>query len=209
MSRILKNKKLLVLSSGFLLAIALLFTSLWILSILILGGVLFVLMNHIVIREIGRPFQALSSVREIKSYDTLVIGEYAALSEYGAYCNKDRSVVITSPNRSLEASYQLLLHTISCIEDDGTCIILYNRKALLKGFTLFDIPYIHPITRKELQIEHLVKQNRLPLLYEPIKSLKMLLRIKKRGFFETECPSAEIKNYCDKKGIHLIYLTKQ
>lgn len=209
MSRILKNKKLLVLSGGFLLAIALLFTSLWILSILILGGVLFVLMNHIVIREIGRPFQALSSVREIKSYDTLVVGEYAALSEYGAYCNKDRSVIITSPNRSLEASYQLLLHTISCIEDDGTCIILYNRKAQLKGFTLFDIPYIHPITRKELQIEHLVKQNRLPLLYEPIKSLKMLLHIKKRGFFETECPSTEIKNYCDKKGIHLIYLTKQ
>lgn len=209
MSRILRNKKLLVLSSGSLLAIALLFTSLWILSILILGGVLFVLVNHIVIREIGHPFQALSSVREIKSYDTLVIGEYAALSEYSSYCNKDRSVVITSPNRSLEASYQLLLHTISCIEEGGTCIILYNRKAQLKGFTLFDIPYLHPITRKELQIEHLVKQNRLPLLYEPIKSLKMFLHIKKRGFFETECPSTEIKNYCDKKGIHLIYLTKQ
>lgn len=209
MSRILRNKKLLVLASGSLLAVALLFISLWILSIIILGGALFVLMNHIVIRKIGCPFQALSSVREIKSYKTLIIGEYASPSEYRAYCDKDTSVVITSPNRSLEASYQLLLHTASCIEECGTCIILYNRMVQINGLTLFDLPYIHPITRKELQIEYLVKQSRLPLLYEPIKSLKMLLHIKKRGFFETECPSAEIKNYCNKKGIHLIYMAKQ
>lgn len=208
MSRILRNKKLFVLLCGSLLAIALLFTPLCFFSIFIFGGVLFVAMNHMISREMARPFCALSSAREIKSYYTLVIGEYASSSEYSAYCNKETSVVIISPNRSLEASYQILLHTISCIEEGGTCIILYKRKAKFKGFSLFDMHYIHPITRKVLHIEHLVKQQRYPFLYEPIKSLKILLQIKVQGFVETDCPFAEIKDYCNKKGIHLIYLTK-
>lgn len=206
MSWFLRKKKLLVLASGSLLAIVLLFTTFWFLSILIFGGVFFVVLNHVLLRKMARSLTPLSSVREIKSYDTLVIGEDASSSEYKAYFKEDSAVVFASPERSLEASYQILLHTSSCIKEGGTCIILEGKHASHGGYSLFDVPYVHPITRKELQIEHLVKQSRLPLLYEPIKSLKILLHVKKRGFFETDCSSVEIKNYCNKKGFHLIYL---
>lgn len=206
MSRFLRKKKLLVLASGSLLAIVLLFTTFWFLSILIFGGVFFVVLNYVLLRKMARSLTPLSSVREIKSYDTLVIGDYASSSEYKDYCKEDTTIVFASPDRTLEASYQILLHTSSSIKEGGTCIILEGKQANHRGYSLFDIPYIHSITRKELQIEHIVKQQRYPLLYEPIKSLKILFHIKVRGFVETDCSSVEIKNYCNKKGFHLIYL---
>lgn len=207
MSRFLRNKKFLLLSGGLLCALILLFTPLRLLSAIIVLGVLLYAVNYAVVRKLNKPFAALSSVREIKSYDTLVIGDLASPSVYIPYCNIGSSVVITAPDRSLDASFQILLHVISCIEEGGRCVIIHRNK--IDGFSLFDTPFLHSITRKELHLDKLHGKIKWPIFYEPVNSMKILMNLYSCDYQESRCPMAELEDFCIRKGLKLIYLTRK
>ena len=209
MSRFLISKRrvmfLFILSLGGML----LFTSYWYLSLFIFAGALFLILNRVMIREIYKPCALFSSQREIKQYKFIVIGDCVKPYVYEPYCDKDTTLVFTSPDRTLNASCQILLHMISCINEGGTCIITHNSRNKSKcDYSLFDLPYLHIITRKELDIEYLNDRLRFPLYYETVKCMKLLLGIKANRYKIGECPNQEIVEFCKRKRISLIYLSK-
>lgn len=184
-----------------------LFTPYSFLSLFILIGFILLFFNKIVIKKVFRHSALFSSKREIKHYNSIVIGDFVKSSVYEDYCDVDAALIFTSPNRTLNASYQILLHMISCLDEGGTCVIIHNsHNKPNNDYSLFELPYLHFITQKELNIESLKSQLRYPLLYEPAKSLKLLLGITSNGYKKAECPNREIINFCRRKNISLIYL---
>lgn len=206
MSWLLKNKIIIVL---FLLcgAIIFLFTRLWVLSLLIILTIGLFGLNKIILRK-SNKMPLLSAQRKIKKYKYLVIGDLCPDSVLKDYIDKQEDAFkILAPGRSLNASYQILLHTISILDDGGTCIIVDSGKQSKKVYSIFDLPYLSLITRKELQIEPLVKKSFYPLFYEPLKSLRILFN--KPSGSKYKCVTNKdnkIIEFCRYKGIRLIHL---
>lgn len=176
MSWFLKKKKIILI---FLLcaAIILLFTRLWILSLLIILAIGFLVLNKIVLRK-SNKMPLLSAQRKIKKYKYLVIGDLCPYSVFKDYIDKQEDAfIILAPGRSFDASYQIMLHTMSILDEDGICIIIDSGRCPKRVYTVFDIPYLDFITRKELHLERLARRESYPLLYEPIKSFSILLNI--------------------------------
>jgi len=208
MSGILKYKKRIVLLCICLCGTVMLFTSFWILSVFLYLGVVFILANHWVVRKAGLPYSVLHANREIKQYTNLVIGDLASPSLYTPHLKNGHTLVITSPGRSFEASYQIFLHVVSCMAEEGNCIIVQdNKKKKEKNYTLFDVIFFNLVTRKELKVEYLMERRRFPFLYEPVKSLRILFNIHSGLYRKSECPSTEMVEFCKRKRISLTCLT--
>lgn len=205
MSRFLKSKKRIALLYICLCGTLMLFTDFWILSILLYLGAILILVNHWVVKKNGMPYSVLHANREIKQYANLVIGDFVSPSSYLPYLKEGHTLIITSPRRSFAASYQILLHVVSCMEDKGNCIIVPDDQA--QGYSLFDVLYFNLITRKELDVEYLMERRRFPFIYEPIKSLRILFNIHSKQYKESECPSMELLEFCRRKGITLTFLS--
>ena len=206
MPRFLTNKKIAILCM-LALSIPLLFTKVWIISILILLAVLLYVLNKIV-RESTNKMPLLSARREIKKYQYLIIGDVCPHSILKNYISQpSNSLILLSPNRSLDASYQILLHTISILDENGTCIIIDSGKQIKKPYTIFDIPYLSLIARKELGIECLEKKRFYPLFYEPVKSLLILLNFSLRRKYKNKiCKDKRFGDFFQHRTTQFIYL---
>lgn len=206
MPRFLTIKKIAILCM-LAISILLLFTKVWIISILILLAVLLYVLNKIV-RESTNKMPLLSARREIKKYQYLIIGDVCPHSILKNYISQPgNSLILLSPNRSLDASYQILLHTISILDENGTCIIIDSGKQIKKPYTIFDIPYLSLIARKELKIEFLEKERFYPLFYEPIKSLLILLNFSLRRRYKNEiCKDKRFEDFFQHRATQFIYL---
>lgn len=207
MSWFLKKKKIILI---FLLcaAIILLFTRLWILSLLIILAIGFLVLNKIILRKFNK-MPLLSAQRKIKKYKYLVIGDLCPYSVFKDYIDKQEDAfIILAPGRSLDASYQIMLHTMSILDEDGICIIIDSGKYPKRVYTVFDIPYIGLITRKELQIESLVKKYSYPLFYEPVRSLIILFNLTfiNRKFRNTNCADNRFVGFFQQRSNSFIYL---
>lgn len=186
----------------------LLLTTSWLLSgLLLLGGLLLLYLNYYVFVKFNKvPY--LSARREIKNYNCLIIGDicsYKYITPFLSY--DDCSFTLMASGRSLEASYQILLHTISLLEGKSCkCIIIDSGRKYRKRFSVFDIPYLSPIRRKELGLEVLTKKHAYPLFFAPLNSLFMLLDISVKRYVEDVCYDDELLTFCSKRNIQLIYL---
>ncbi len=148
---------------------------------------------------------ALSPKREIRQWNTLVTGDFTP--PHTGSGNNGNTLLITAPGRSLEASRQILLHTGSALAENGEVIILNKGKERKnKTYTIFDIPYLGLVARKELGLERLERKARYPIIYEPLKSIRLLLGISSGKYVPETCPDEVIVNYCKRKGFKLTYL---
>ena len=208
MSWILKRKKI-VLGCLILVIFCLLFTPFWPISCLFSIGIILLLLNHFIVRKIYAIRTELSALRSINSYRVLVIGDMCKKKTYSSYLQNvpGHSLLLLSPKRSLDASFQILLHTESILEENGCCIIIHNGKFSSKLYSIFDIPYLSFITKKELGLDYLEFRSRWPLIFDLQRSLMFLLNIHSYMYSEKECPDQRIQHFCQKKGIQLIYLT--
>lgn len=171
------NRKSFILACLLIISIILFSIKVWILAILILSVILLYVLNKIVLRK-SNKMSMLSAQRKIGKYKYLVIGDICLHDILKKYIvNQDDAFMITAPNRSLAASYQIMLHTISILDEDGICIIVDSRKKMKNIYTIFDVPYLNMVTQKELCIEMLMKKYSFPLFYEPIKSFRILFNI--------------------------------
>lgn len=202
----------LVLLTGALLSC---YFKLWMLAIvflvLLLGYISFKVVIHtnaLLLNKIRYPLSKLHSQREVKSYCNLIIGDFAAPSCYQHLCEKGESFVITSPNRTLEATWHILAHVESILDEGGTCIIIDSAKQARTDISTFDVPYLSLVSRLELKIDSNTFKYRYPLLSAPIICLKFLLKVYSMGFIEQTCPDNQIVSLCKRKGFRLIYLTK-
>lgn len=114
--------------------------------------------------------------------------------------------MLTAPRRSLEADYQILLHSVSALHENGTCIIIGSKYD--KGISLFDVPYLSLTTRKELKVETLLRRSHYPLFFEPLRSLLYFVSTNNKYYLK-ECPHPDMRKFCDKRNIHLVYLTTE
>lgn len=70
--------------------------------------------------------KALSPKRTIPLYSTLLIGDLCAESVYKEYLSDNgKTLMLTAPRRSLEADYQILLHSVSALHENGN--MYYHR----------------------------------------------------------------------------------
>ncbi len=201
-----KKKKIVIFIAVLLLPTFL--TEFWyITAILFCFGGIIIYLNSKVKKHIYGNLSLLGSRRPIKKYSAMVIGDCCSESSYIPYCNnKDEVIAIMSPNRGLKASYQILLHTFSILDEGSTCIIVCKKKAVDNDISLFDIPYLNIITQKELGIESLRRKLSYSIIFSPIISLKQLLNLKSVYHNDT-CPNKDIVEFCKKCGLKLIYLT--
>lgn len=202
------NKKKIILVLLLCGAIILLFTKLWIFSLLIVLAIGVFVLNKIVLKK-NNKMPLLSAQRKIKRYKYLVIGDICPHSVLKNYIDKqDNAFLILAPRRSLDASYQILLHTISILDEDGTCIIIDSGRSSKRVYTVFDVPYFNFITRKELNIELLFKKASYPLFYEPVKSLLILFNLTFRNYKlrNVVCADKRFENFFQHKSNHFIYL---
>ena len=207
MSGFLRYKKCIVILLLFSIAILLL-TASWLLSgLLLLGGFLLLYLNYYVFVKFNKvPY--LSARREIKNYNCLIIGDICSYKYITPFLSDDDcSFTLMAPNRSLEASYQILLHAISLLEGKPCkCIIIDSGRKSRNRFSVFDIPYLSLIRRKELGLEILTKKHVYPLFFAPLNSFFMLLDISVKRYAEDVCSNDELMNFCSLRNIQLIYL---
>lgn len=192
----------------FSLALVLFLTPLWMTSILIFTGFVFWYLNRRVL-EITNKSTCFSAQREIKQYTTLVIGDYCSPNILSPYIeNNDEAIFIMAPDRSMEASYRILLHTVSILEGEKTCIIVDGRPKRANSYTIFDLPYFNLVTKKELGIEKWDIKSRFPLFFEFYKSIRVLFKIYEKHYVEATLPDRKTSSFCSRKGIKLITLTR-
>ncbi|MCD8266026.1 MAG: hypothetical protein LUC33_02620 [Prevotellaceae bacterium] len=203
MPGLLRSRTKIAVCCAIVVAAMLPFVGFWYVSLLLLAAVAMLFVNRLVWRKNMRPLQqGLSPKREIRQWHTLLIGITPAPRPYG-----DNTLVFLAPQRSLEASRQILLHVSSALSENGNVIITSNGKQRKgKPYTVFDIPYLGLAAKKELGLEPLERKSRYPLLYEPIRSVQLLLGIPTRKYRSCECPDKVIREYCLKKGFRLTYL---
>lgn len=193
-----------------LVALIFVFTAWWIVSVLLIVGLCLLFVNRTVLLKTDKRM-LLSARRGIKQYKYLVIGDVCAPSRLRDFVSESEGVfAIMSPGRSLEASYQILLHTSSILERKGVCIILHNRYMTKKKrmYSIFDVPYFNLVTKKELGLERLAHKAHFPLFFEPLQSIRMLWKMLPINYKETDCPMDELKFFCRERDFTLIYLTK-
>lgn len=174
-------------------------------TIEILYGVAY-LFNWIVIKKIYIQKEPLSVYSEIRNVDYLIIGEYCKTSLL-PITKEDSYIEILSPARSYEASYQILRHTHSILKEGGTVIISVGKKK--KGYTVFDIPFFHEITIKELKLNRLKKMSHIPFLFSPLRSIKLIIGQEEHNMhLNTKGVPSELRAFCEERNYNLIFLNK-
>ena len=174
---IIKNhkKKLLLFSlifvvlfcGGYILTRSLSFAT----TMVVIYSILFFL-NWAVVKKNNNQKNPLNVYSDIRNVDYLVIGEYCDVGKIipgGKTC-----VRILAPRRSYEASYQILRHTHSILKEEGGTVIICAEK-MERKYSVFDIPFFHPITIKKLNLERLKTMSYAPLLFSPVNALRFLI----------------------------------
>ncbi len=206
MPRILKSKKNILLCVLITAAIVVVFIGLWYVSLILVLIAGLMIINQVAVKENAKAkSMALSSKRAIHHWDTLLIGDLPT-PKLRKSIPRENSIKIISPGRSIESSYQILLHTGSAIGSNDTVIILNDaRRHPERLYTLFDIPYLGLVAKKEFGLEKLEHKTKYPILYEPFKTLQILLGIKIGDYVQKECPNKNFIKYCERKGFKLEY----
>ena len=175
-------------------------------SIILFITIIFVVLNKIVVKKANKERINFSTNREIRTINTMVIGDVCSEKLLSSIINKDKTLYLTCPCRSLNASFQILLHTVSRIDSDGHVVVVDGGST---KFTAFDTIWMNSITQKELGLETLNKRIKLPLIYHPLISTLILIGYKTNKYIMGECPDKEIINFCQENKIKLTYLIKQ
>nr|WP_320016127.1 hypothetical protein [uncultured Desulfobacter sp.] len=104
----------------------------------------------------------------------------------------------------MEASSLIFKHVFSLLkENGGNVFFVVNRKNVFsKRITLFDVPFLHPVTIQRLVLRPLLKKSRFPLIFSPLLSVKFLLCARqKRTLCRETFPQTEIEEFCKERKI--------
>ncbi len=188
----------------FLLGILCIYFGSYISGVVLLFGFIYIYFALFTYRQVLKKYKKQSEVFSpsslVRNVDYLVIGDMYSVEEKGSY------VQISSPDRGIEAIFEILKHTHSILKEGGCVILALREKNIEKsGFSIFDIPFFHHIT-----VERLKKENRTlrggvkSVLAHPLMYLGYVLDVKKR-YFEQEIENEPIEKFCSERGYELIY----
>jgi hypothetical protein len=205
MSRILNKKKLLIM----IMAVVILTMQMLLIKVGSIGYCICILLDTVALVEIilndkvkkimfkqYEPFTAKSKIRNV---DCLIIGEICNPQKVmPAHCNN--YVQIKIPDSSLFSCFEILKHTSSIIrEQGGRVIFVVNERKKFETFNVFDTYFFHKITINKYGLSSLKKKARLPFLFSPIKSFKLLFASKNKKLRLMECLDEEIAVFCEER----------
>lgn len=154
----------------------------------------------------SKVYRSLFAPREMtfleRNYDCLVIGDMEGRDELIPQGKK--VLRFQFPNRSLYASYIILQHVFSWLDENhGEVIILVKRKNLQsQHVSEYDVPLLHQITIDRMSLTK--KTTRYPLFKDPVCSIKLLLNHLLPCHYEKiDNPLVELEDFCRKRNIKL------
>lgn len=162
-------------------------------------AIMFAILNEAVLYKMRKDIAPFDSRSRIRNVDYLVIGDLCRIQEIAP--EGMTYVKITSPGRSLTASYEILRHTFSILKEAGGTVAIIGKESTT-GYTVFDVPYFHQVTIERLELERLNKCRSLPILAAPIKSLGFLFGAG-RSIRETVCLDENVSAFCREREIEL------
>lgn len=59
-----------------------------------------------------------------------------------------------------------------------------------------------------IKVETLLRRSHYPLFFEPLRSLLYFVSTNNKYYLK-ECPHPDMRKFCDKRNIHLVYLTTE
>ncbi len=209
MSRILKNKKKIVLIAGMAVGIALMSVILDFSRLIFLGleFIWFVYCGiteylHHKYRKLVSVFGAQSNIRNI---DYLVISDMCNVEDF--IPAQSTYIQIAVPGRGENSAFEILKHTHSILKENGTVVIAVNKRN--KRFSIFDVPFLHRITIKKYRLERLCMMYKNPLFFAPIASLKILFGGGRSAYNIERNIDNKVGSFCHERGYELIYLEKK
>lgn len=161
-------------------------------------------LNRIALKKIyiqKAPFKIGGKIRNV---DYLIIGDMINAATV-VPANK-RFVQIKAPNRSLSASFEILRHTSSILDEDNGNVVICTAKKNKnkKTYSIFDTPFLYCLTIKKLGLGTLNKLATFPVLIKPISTIQLMLDLNKK-WKETSCPNKQIVTFCSERNFNLSY----
>lgn len=152
-------------------------------------------------KGMSAPFGTFSNIRNV---DYLIIGDFCNAEDY---VPKGSSFVqVAAPGRGLNSSYQILRHTHSILKENGGNVVIVLGKSK-KEFTIFDMPFLHPITIKKYHLELLKMKSKLTFIFAPLDSVRFLLgSVSKYSLVQSA--DAELASFCAERGYSLTCIEK-
>ena len=137
-----------------------------------------VIYDNVLQNKVRKQKYPFGSYSEIRNVDCLVIGDMiSASSVVPSGCNY---IQMSAPGRSLKSSFEILKHTSSILKEDGGVVyLIVDIKNRNNGFSVFDIPFFHPVTIRKYNLYDLEKKARYRILFAPIKSMRYVLGVTK------------------------------
>ena len=163
-------------------------------------------LNDRISNHANHVLATLHDRKVINKIHTLIIGDTCSEELVNEY-KQGNVLCVQFPDRSLEASYLIFMHLESVLEENDRVIILHDNRVPTNRITIFDLPYLHFISIKELNMEGWQKKYARPLLYAPIRSIKFLTRVAKKGYQEAPCPLADLPLFCEERNYQLKYMS--
>jgi hypothetical protein len=159
--------------------------------------------NRAVRKIMFKQVEPFSSHSRIRNVDCLVIGEICNPQEIiPDDCNT--YVQINIPNSSLFSCYEILKHTSSIVKEQGGDILfVIGKKHAKHKFSVFDTYFLHEITVKKYGLSWLKKKSKIPFIFCPIDSMKLLFNQKKSVLEEITLCDDEIADYCHEREYRL------
>lgn len=159
--------------------------------------------NIDVISQLNNSKKIFTATSKIRNVDCLVIGDMVDTSDL--YLKGKEAVELCAPNRNLNESYELLRHTYSILKKNGKVIIACQDKNLYKKeYSVFDIPYFHPVTIKRLELDDNRIKRILPILFAPLQTFRLFLN-RRMKYEKTVCKNELICEFCESRGLDLEY----
>lgn len=175
-----------------------------VITILVLLGLLPVL-NRIVLRKLACQKDPFKIGGQVRNVDYLIIGDM--ITPETIIPADKKFVQIKAPDRNLLASFEILKHTSSILdEDNGNVVVaVASKNKTGDNYSVFDMPFLYNLTIKKLGLVRLNKLARFPALIKPLSSIKLAFNLDKKKWKETECPNKDIVNFCTERGFNLRY----
>ena len=189
-----------VIFESFLISIKLAFIVIATFAILV--GLL--LLNRVTLRKLYLQKDPFKIGGKIRNVDYLVVGDM--INPALIVPMNKTFVQIKSPNRSLFASFEILRHTSSILDEDNGHVIIAVKKNTANGsLSVFDIPFLYNLSIKKMGLGKLNRISKFPIFAKPLSSIKLILNCYEKKWKESICPNKNVIVFCKERNFNLKY----
>lgn len=183
----------------------LIYNRMFIIAIIALCCLLCYGINHLIKRKVLMQVPNQIIYKE-RNFDYLIIGDICNVEN--TLPQGSRFLKFTSCNRTLFASFLILKRMYSYLKKGGIVILVLKDNNIDENkVSLYEYPFLHPVTIKQYHLEYIFKEMSYPLVYcfFSIFHKRRRKSVKNKILHEKSCPNVEIIHFCKNRGIGLLF----